>query len=102
MPLRYYPRGFRVIALRAISGLKPHSDTVPALVEILQISEEPGDLGRADQAFQPDAVFWELFTPAIVLCAICEQHARDSAVFDIVGARYGNPDLHSGAVGRQC
>jgi hypothetical protein len=102
MPLRYYPRGFCVIVLRAISGFKPHSDTVSALVEILQISEESGDLRRTDQAFQPNAVFWELFTPAIVLCAICEQHARDSAVFDVVGTRNGNPDLHSGAVGGQC
>ena len=100
MPLRYYPRGFRVIALRAISCFKPHSDTISALVEILQISEEPGDLGRADHAFQPDTVFWQFFAPAIVLCAICKQHARDSAVFDDIGTRNGNPDLHSGAVGR--
>ena len=90
------------MVLRAVCRFKPHSYTVSALVEILQISEEPGDLGRADQAFQPDAVFWELFTPAIVLCAIRKQHARDSAVFDVVGPWNGNPNLQSGAVGRQC
>ncbi len=88
------------MVLRAVCRFKPHSDTVSALVEILQISEESGDLGRADQAFQPDAVFWELFAPAIVLCTICEQHARDSAVFNVVGTWNGNPDLHPGAVGR--
>jgi len=100
MPLRYHPRGFRVIVLRAVCSFKPHSDTISALVEILQISEEAGDLGRADQAFQPDTVFWQFFAPAIVLCAICKQHARDSAVFDVVGPRDGDPDLHPGAVGR--
>jgi len=88
------------MVLRAVCSFKPHSDTVSALVEILQISEEPGDLGRADQAFQPDTVFWQFFTPAIVLCAVCKQHARDSTVFDVVGARDGNPNLHPGPVRR--
>jgi hypothetical protein len=89
-----------VYLLWTICGFKPHSDTVSALVEILQISEEPGDLGRADQAFQPDTVFWQFFAPAIVLCAICKQHARDSAVFNVVGPRDGNPNLHPGPVRR--
>ena len=100
MPLRYYPRGFRIIVLRAIGGLEVNHDAITELVKILKIFEESRQLRSLNDSFQPDTMAGLLFTPAVVLGTLCEEHARDSAVFDVFRSGNGDPDLHSGAVGR--
>ena len=102
MPLRYYPRGVVVYVLRAVGGLEVNLNAITKLVKILKIFEESRQLRGLNDSFQPDTVTGLLFTPAVILGALCKEHARDSAVFDIFGSGNGDPNLHSGAVGGQC
>jgi len=100
MPLRYYPRGFRAIVLRAICWGEGNEDTGPDVVKLLKILEERCDCRGPDHAFKTDPVTGQFFAPAIVLWSLCEEHTRDSAVFNVCAPMNGDPDLHSGAVGR--
>ena len=102
MPLRYYPRGFCVIVLRAIGGLEVNLNAITELMKILKIFEESRQLRGLNDSFQPDTMAGLLFTPAVILGALRKEHARDSAVFDVFRSGNGDPDLHSGAVGGQC
>lgn len=70
-------------------------------MKVLQVPEESGQLGRLDNTFQPDAMPGLFLAPTIVLGPLREEHPGDCAMLEVVGARDGNPDLHSGPVGRQ-